>query len=193
MLAAAYVEHHLPGRSRLRIPSRRGDKPFFSALHDQLAKCPGVQVLKANPATGSVLIAHRGEIAEVKAFASRTHLFELDPAEVAAAPTRLNGSGERRRSAVSPEPLPVAAAVFSGLSLYQVARSQFFGSAAESLWSSYQLRAFHGRPGWAAAFLAIAALQASRGKVLGSASSLLFYALTAHFISRMRKGRTPSN
>jgi hypothetical protein len=191
MLPAAYLEHHLPGRSRLRIPSRRGDKSFFSAVRGQLANCPGVQVLKLNPATGSVLIAHSGALAEVKSFASGRNLFDLHPAEAEPEPPRFKSSGEGRKSGASLDTLPVAAAAFSGLSLYQAARSQYFGSAAESLWSSFQLGTFHGRPGWAAAYLAIAALQASRGRVLGSASSLLFYALTAHFISRLQKGRAP--
>jgi len=61
MLPEAYITHVAKGRVRIKIPSRRGDRAFFSALKDklpELSSIPGVQRIEMNPTTGSVLVIH---------------------------------------------------------------------------------------------------------------------------------------
>jgi len=40
MIPVAYIEHQLPGRVRLRVPSRRGEVPFFEKVVRELSKHP---------------------------------------------------------------------------------------------------------------------------------------------------------
>jgi hypothetical protein len=60
MIPAAHVDHHLPGRVRLRIPDHRGDARYFSDLVGNLQALEGVSEVVANPQTGGVLIRHPG-------------------------------------------------------------------------------------------------------------------------------------
>ncbi len=62
MAARAYAVHHVPGRTRLRIPERRGDPAFFEEAARRLARVPGVHRVDANPLTGSVLVHHAGDL-----------------------------------------------------------------------------------------------------------------------------------
>lgn len=58
MSVAAYVCHRLPGRARLKFPSRKGAVDFFEALMASLQNGPGITDLQCKPATGSLLILH---------------------------------------------------------------------------------------------------------------------------------------
>lgn len=62
MAAKAYAVHHLPGRTRFRVPGRRGDAAFFQEIATRLGQCVGVGGVETNPLTGSVLIHHDGDI-----------------------------------------------------------------------------------------------------------------------------------
>ena len=52
----AQVAHRLPGRIRLRVGEKRGDPAYFSTLSEDVSRCDGVEHVKVNPATGSVVI-----------------------------------------------------------------------------------------------------------------------------------------
>ena len=54
----AFIGHISSGRLRVKIPSKKGDAPFFNSLQGLFACLPGVQSITANPATGSLLILH---------------------------------------------------------------------------------------------------------------------------------------
>lgn len=77
MLPSAYIVHHLGTRLRLRLPERRGDEAFFAVAEQQLAACPAVSAVTANPLTGSLLINYRGDIADLSAFADLQQLFHI--------------------------------------------------------------------------------------------------------------------
>lgn len=62
MAAKAYAVHHLPGRTRFRVPERRGDGDFFKEIATRLDKCAGVKDVDANPLTGSILVHHDGDV-----------------------------------------------------------------------------------------------------------------------------------
>jgi hypothetical protein len=54
----ALLVHNLPGRIRLRVPGKKGDKTYFTELLAAISKCGGVQKMVINPATGGVLIEY---------------------------------------------------------------------------------------------------------------------------------------
>ncbi len=54
----AFIGHMSSGRLRVKIPSKKGDAPFFNSLQGLFACLPGVQGITANPLTGSLLIMH---------------------------------------------------------------------------------------------------------------------------------------
>ncbi len=62
MAPKAYAVHHIRGRSRFRIPARRGDKAFFAELARRVARLPGVTRVDANPASASILIHHSADL-----------------------------------------------------------------------------------------------------------------------------------
>jgi hypothetical protein len=65
MKAHAYAVHRLPGRVRLKVPSRRNDRPFFDELARRLKRLDAVTDVRTNPTTGSILVEHKGEIADL--------------------------------------------------------------------------------------------------------------------------------
>jgi hypothetical protein len=71
----ARVVHTLPGRERIKIEERRGDKDYFVALEKQLAGCPGVLAVEANFRTASVLIRYAVDDLQVWRYAIEQGLF----------------------------------------------------------------------------------------------------------------------
>lgn len=61
------IEHHLPGRMRLKIPALKGKSRALRIVCDAVAQIPEVQRIEANPLTGSILIFYN---ARQRAFAS---------------------------------------------------------------------------------------------------------------------------
>jgi hypothetical protein len=56
MPTVAHAVHRTSARLRLRIPARRYDEPYFSALTRRLAELPGVVEAIATPHTAGVLL-----------------------------------------------------------------------------------------------------------------------------------------
>lgn len=180
-LPLAEIAHLLPGRLRLRIPSRRGDAPFFAEIAARMARLAGVRAVRANLRTASLLIEHDGPADALARSASEQRVLEIVPA--APAPTRAQQySG---RLAALP-PLSVAAAGLAGLGLYQMARGEMLGSASENFWMAFRTYALLGRPQIAALLVGFGLFRLAKGKALGSAESLFYYAATAHRMARRR-------
>jgi hypothetical protein len=76
-LPGAVLHHHIPGRARLRVPSRRGDRLYFQHIAETLAGCAAVAAVDANPATAGVLIAYHGDLRTVLAYARDHSLFKV--------------------------------------------------------------------------------------------------------------------
>jgi hypothetical protein len=74
---SGYVAHRTAGRTRIRIPGRRGDSGFFSRAAEELAACGGISSAIANPVTGSILVWHTCDITEVAQHAAGRGLFVL--------------------------------------------------------------------------------------------------------------------
>lgn len=60
MPVQAEIAHALPGRIRLRLREKRGDAAYFASLSEEMSNCEGVELVKANAATGSILIEFSG-------------------------------------------------------------------------------------------------------------------------------------
>ncbi|HUL11212.1 MAG TPA: hypothetical protein VLU73_03460 [Methylococcaceae bacterium] len=77
----AYVSHSLPGRVRIKIPSRRSDAAYFVRLEAELARCKGVASIQVNLRAASVLIGYAptGDLNTIATFARKKQLFDLAP------------------------------------------------------------------------------------------------------------------
>lgn len=186
MTPIATIQHQIPGRLRLRIPARRGDVSFFHGIVQALSKLPGVEKLDAIPLTGSIIIRHSGSAQAIAAAATEQRLFEIGPEEPKEAPA----PSTRRRPYSGLR--STAATGLSGLALFQVARGQLTGNAAENFWNAYGAQRILGRPEIAAGFVLLGIVQVLRGQLLGSASSLLFYSLITRQLASVDRGTTAS-
>lgn len=68
--------HRTTGRFRVRIPARRGDEAFFARARQVLLQHASVREVRANAMTGSLLVLHVGECAEILAHGEAVGLFE---------------------------------------------------------------------------------------------------------------------
>lgn len=123
-LPAAEVAHAMPGRTRLRLPGRRGDAAFFASLASGLSSLPGVFDVETRPLTGSVLIAHFSPLDELGDAARRAGLFELRAAPVS--PTA--------QPTVEIDPKHVVAVALAALALRQISREKIVPPALTLLW-----------------------------------------------------------
>jgi hypothetical protein len=125
-LPQARIEHALPGRLRLRIPSRRGDRRYFEAVGGQIATLTGVRSLRANPITGGLLIEHATGTDAIASFAREHGLFNL-------ARGRVLGSASEQLwnsySAYATLKKPWIAATLAVAGLYQAVAGKRLGSA----------------------------------------------------------------
>ena len=71
--------HFVPGRVRLRVPSLAENCAGAALVREKLPTIEGVQSVKLNPATGSVLIVYReDEVRPELLFAAVVRLMDLD-------------------------------------------------------------------------------------------------------------------
>lgn len=186
MVPVAYIEHQLPGRVRLRVPSRRGEVPFFEKVVRELSKHPAISELSASPLTGSITLQYFEPLQPIATAAADQKLFEtrrLEPAAKTDEPKQAHRSNQGSGVAYG------VATGLSGLSFFQAAQGNVVGSAVENFWLSFGAHSTLGRPDIAALFAALGVYQMFRGRLLGSASSLLFYALVMRQLAVMEEAR----
>lgn len=75
MVPVASIEHQLPGRVRLRVPSKRGDVPFFEKVVRELSKHPSLRELTASSLTASITLHYREPLQPITAAAADKELF----------------------------------------------------------------------------------------------------------------------
>jgi hypothetical protein len=140
---AAQVAHRLPGRLRIRVPDRRGDRDWAAAAVAGLAACPGVRAVRARALTGSLVIDYDGDVADVARFAARHGLFVLASPE-AGEPTlldqlnlqtmQLNAAMQRFAGGGADLWLSLSFVCFT-LALVQVQRGNLMGPATSLAWA----------------------------------------------------------
>jgi hypothetical protein len=182
MIPVAHIQHQLPGRVRLRVPSKRGEVPFFEKVVRELSMHPAVRELTATPLTGTITLHYSEPLQPITAAAVDQGLFEtcrLEPQ------TSASGSKPAPRLSEASGFAEGIAAGLSGLSLFQAARGRVLGSATENLWHAFGAQRILGRPDVAAIFAVLGVYQILRGQLFGSASSLFFYALMTRQFAAM--------
>ncbi|NBB69088.1 MAG: hypothetical protein GVY33_02005 [Alphaproteobacteria bacterium] len=78
---AAFVVHRLPGRLRLRIEGKRGDRAWFDDAATTLAMLAGVEEVAASARTSSIKLRHSRPAEDVLAAAAGRGLFTLVDAD----------------------------------------------------------------------------------------------------------------
>jgi hypothetical protein len=186
MIPVAHIEHQLLGRVRLRVPSKRGEVPFFEKVVRELSMYPAVRELTATPLTGSITLHYLEPLQPIAAAAADQGLFETKRPV-----PQTNGSALKQASHLSETPglTEGIAAGLTGLSLFHAAQGPVLGSATENLWHAFGAQRILGRPDIAVVFGVLGIYQILRGQLFGSASSLLFYALVLRQIAAMDQAR----
>ena len=130
MAPIAIVEHRLPGRARLRIPSKRGEIPWFASLVRQLARHPEIDELRANPRTGSILIHHQDPLDLLELLATESSLIEI----AASSPEHVH-QDVPQTGALAPVSglLSTTAAGLGALAVYQATRGRAVGNRSRTL------------------------------------------------------------
>jgi hypothetical protein len=184
MIPVAYIEHQLPGRVRLRVPSRRGEVPFFEKVVRVLSKHPATRELTASPLTGSITLRYLEPLHPIVAAAADQRLFAISRLEPQRNVSEAKRASRLREDSGFTDGIAIG---LSGLSLFQATQGNIFGSAAENLWHAFGAQRILGRPDVAVAFAVLGIYQILRGQLFGSASSLFFYALVTRQIAAMEQ------
>jgi hypothetical protein len=77
MLPDAHICHHTQGRIRIKIPSRRGGKEYFSLVNAQFSELHGIERVEVNPVTASVLLITEADVKHISDHAEAKGLFLL--------------------------------------------------------------------------------------------------------------------
>lgn len=143
----ARLVHRLPGRVRLKVDGRRGDRDWFDAVALELALVETIRSVEASPLTGSLLIHHEGPLERlVDELAGRglVRVETLEPREVPL-PHRLAeraaavDAGLRRATAGELDLRGAALLGLLALAIVQAARGQLAGPAVSLLWYASSL------------------------------------------------------
>ena len=148
MVPRAYIVHRLPGRLRLRIRDRRQDPDYFAAVRRELEAVPGIDSVRVNGNTGSILLLHpQVPHAQLASRLRELELFELavgpEPAVPALASVRsmiseLNQAVDSGSSGgVDLRALVVLAGL--AIAIRQMMRGELLGPALPLLWSVAEL------------------------------------------------------
>jgi hypothetical protein len=71
----AYISHRSENRVRIKVPSKKGDKSFFSAAVDFFASQSGILKVTTNDVTGSILLIHSIQPEKIMKSAEKQRLF----------------------------------------------------------------------------------------------------------------------
>jgi hypothetical protein len=186
MIAVAHIEHQLPGRVRLRVPSKRGDVSYFERAVKELSRHPAVLELAASPLTGCITLVHSDPLQAILDAAANLILFEMGELKPSVK------AGEAKRAARLSRDAGLAghvAAGLTGMSLFQAARGNVVGNAVENFWLSFSAQNMLGRPDLATVFAAAGVWRMLRGQLLGSALSLFFYSMVMRHVAAVEEAR----
>ena len=153
-LPSAYIKHQLPGRVRLKIPYKKGDFGYFERMAETFARCRNLTQLQLNPLAASILICHTPEndFKRIADFAKSQGLFTLaseeDIAPLQIFHPSLAAATALRMSRANGKLRQVSQGRLDGRSLL------FFS------------------------LVGLAAHQATQGRIMAPAASLLWYALS---------------
>jgi hypothetical protein len=145
----AQVCHRIPGRTRIRVPERRGDAAYFADVQRALAGLEGVERCDVNPVTGSLIIEHSAPLAALVEHAAQAGVFRLAQLDPESVPGRVRALLNLRRldqevSRASNGEVDLATLTAAGLltmAAVQLVRGQILAPATTLLW--YALATMH--------------------------------------------------
>jgi hypothetical protein len=146
----AHIDHNMPGRIRLRVPSRKNDAGYFKDLEERLARHPAVDQVWTRSLTGSALIFYRCSFDRLKEIFEREALFTLkEEASEALVPLtqiffdRIDRWNHNMKEATRGQwDLPTLVATgLVGASFYKISKGQLFPPAWALLGNAYMLMA----------------------------------------------------
>jgi hypothetical protein len=150
----AHIAHSTIGRTRVRIPSKRGDEAYFGRIRDWLSALPGVGDVRINPRTASVLILHEASDPMMfRAELASGQVFELGDGEAPYEALLDRAAGEldrldERLLGLTRGGLDVPGGLFTLFlvgAMVQAGRGQVLGPASSLLWYAYEILRHRGR------------------------------------------------
>lgn len=140
-LPAAFVAHASPGRTRLRIPSKKTDHAYWAALEKNLGRCEGVKEVVVTPRTASVLVLYSGRFYDLLRQEEVQKLFVLSWQQEEPLPKKTVSA--RSLAGVAGKQVgwqAVAVVSLVGVSLFQVLRGKLTIPAWHAaLWYAYNI------------------------------------------------------
>jgi hypothetical protein len=136
MIPMAHCVHRTATRTRIRIPSKKGDKSFFAALREHLERCEQITQAEVNPLTGGVLIFHEGDFDAIAQYAERLNIFTMS--EMRRNPTVMSATvatyrrldSRLKRLSGGELDLPITAFLaLAGVGVYKIAQGKFAAPA----------------------------------------------------------------
>lgn len=148
MMPRAYVIHRTRDRLRLRVREKRQDPEYFEEVRARLALVTGVERVRVNSTTGSIVLLHpEASFDEIALGLSQLDLFKFDshpePAisalnQFQAEVTRINQFINQGTAGIV-DLKTVAVIVFVLLAIRQMQRGSLFGPALPLLWNAVDL------------------------------------------------------
>ncbi len=71
------MAHRAPGRLRIKVPSKRGDREYFALLEEHFSGQTGVDAVVVNPSTGSALFQGDTGVRPIAHHGMKCNLFTL--------------------------------------------------------------------------------------------------------------------
>lgn len=146
----AYLVHRVSTRFRLRVPERRGEADYFEQVQQRLSGLTGVEEVRVNPATASILALHPVRpFADLESELGAVQLFRLAAGQIPNRPafTPLQSglsSLDRYLRDNSGAGLDLRSLTFIamvGIALNQIRRGETLGPALPMLWNAFELLA----------------------------------------------------
>lgn len=142
MSVRAQLAHVMPGRVRVRLPDFRGKAEALAVLEQQLVQSALFERVRANPATGSLVLEFKGSQQATLARLAEQFPIELEPDKPTAArrPAGPLADPLRLVSGRDVNPMLLAATLFSGIGMVQLFRGEIMLPALSAFW--YAANAF---------------------------------------------------
>ncbi len=148
MTPQAYIIHQTGARVRLRVKAKRQDADYFAALRSRIEAVHGIDEVRVNSTTGSVILLHPElPYSKIEPELRNIDLFELaagpEPETPALTPLRSGISkanqalSETSSGSVDLRTLVVVGAI--GLAIHQMLRGNLLGPALPLVWRAVDL------------------------------------------------------
>ena len=148
MMPNAHIVHQARGRIRLQVREKCKDPAYFETTREQLQGLAGIDEVRTNSTTGSIILLHSLENnTELLKRLPQLALFEITDCQQhdasAFTPLRSGLTGIeqllRNGTAGSVDLKTVAFIGVMGLTLHQIMRGQVLGPALPMLWNAFSL------------------------------------------------------